>query len=108
MLSLLECSLLLRFDPLLCSDWINCKPHKAASDTGAHPSSGTNPTIGAILVSVAASVEGSHGNLTDALTSFPSDAARKSLFIYAGSQDEQVPSIDGERESFLLDAQVGT
>jgi pectin methylesterase-like acyl-CoA thioesterase len=65
-----------------------------ASATWAHPSSGTTPPTGAVLVSVGASVNGSYGNLTDALASLPDDTTTQIIFMYAGTYEEQVPAIN--------------
>ncbi|KAJ5328682.1 Pectinesterase catalytic [Penicillium brevicompactum] len=65
-----------------------------ASAVWAHPSSGTTPPTGAVLVSVSASVNGSYGNLTDALASLPDDTTTQVIFMYAGTYEEQVPSIN--------------
>ncbi|CAG7950434.1 unnamed protein product [Penicillium olsonii] len=65
-----------------------------ASAVWAHPSSGTNPPAGAVLVSVSGSVNGSYGNLTDALASLPDDTTTQIIFMYAGTYEEQVPTIN--------------
>ncbi|KAH7148253.1 pectin lyase fold/virulence factor [Dactylonectria macrodidyma] len=59
----------------------------------AHPTSGTEPPAGAVLVSVDGSVDGSYSSLTDALASLPSDSSTQIIFMYAGTYNEQVPSI---------------
>ena len=73
-----------------------------ATATWAHPSSGTTPPAGAILVSEAGSVDGSYSNLTDALDSLPSDDTTQIIFIYPGSYDEQVPSIDRDGAVMII------
>lgn len=65
-----------------------------ASAVWAHPSSGITPPTGAVLVSVSASVNGSYGNLTDALASLPDDTTTQVIFMYAGTYEEQVPTIN--------------
>ncbi|CAG7922363.1 unnamed protein product [Penicillium olsonii] len=65
-----------------------------ASAAWAHPSSGTNAPAGAVLVSVSGSVNGSYGNLTDALASLPDDTTTQIIFMYAGTYEEQVPTIN--------------
>lgn len=64
-----------------------------ATATWTHPSSGTVPPSGAVLVSVSESVNGSYSNLTDALASLPDDTTTQVIFMYAGTYEEQVPSI---------------
>lgn len=64
-----------------------------ATATWTHPSSGTVPPSGAVLVSVSGSVNGSYSNLTDALASLPDDTTTQVIFMYAGTYQEQVPSI---------------
>ncbi|KAK7421460.1 hypothetical protein QQX98_002159 [Neonectria punicea] len=59
----------------------------------AHPTSGTEPPSGAVLVSVDGSIDGSYTSLTDALASLPSDSSTQIIFMYAGTYNEQVPSI---------------
>lgn len=65
----------------------------AAADW-AHPTSGTEPPAGAVLVSVDASVDGSYSSLTDALASLPSDSSTQVIFMYAGTYNEQVPTVN--------------
>ncbi|KGO76096.1 Pectinesterase, catalytic [Penicillium italicum] len=60
----------------------------------AHPSNGTTPPTGAVLVSVSGSVNGSYANLTAALASLPYDTTTQIIFIYAGTYEEQVPTIN--------------
>ncbi|KAK7426234.1 hypothetical protein QQZ08_007264 [Neonectria magnoliae] len=59
----------------------------------AHPTSGTKPPSGAVLVSVDGSIDGSYTSLTDALASLPADSSTQIIFMYAGTYNEQVPSI---------------
>ncbi|GLI81085.1 hypothetical protein PoHVEF18_009454 [Penicillium ochrochloron] len=65
-----------------------------ATATWTRPSSGTVPPSGAVLVSVSGSVNGSYSNLTDALASLPDDTTTQVIFMYAGTYQEQVPSIN--------------
>ncbi|KAG3184127.1 hypothetical protein PC129_g25317, partial [Phytophthora cactorum] len=44
-------------------------------------------------VSADGSVDGSYTSLTDALASLPSDSSTQVIFMYAGTYNEQVPSI---------------
>lgn len=60
----------------------------------AHPFSGTVPPEYAVLVSPNGEVNGSYSNVTAALASLPSDSTNQTIFIYSGSYDEQVPSIN--------------
>ncbi|KAF3384380.1 Pectinesterase [Penicillium rolfsii] len=69
-------------------------PTSTATATWTHPSSGTVPPSGAVLVSVSGSVNGSYSNLTDALASLPDDTTTQVIFMYAGTYEEQVPSIN--------------
>ncbi|KAI1778711.1 pectin lyase fold/virulence factor [Hypoxylon cercidicola] len=59
-----------------------------------HPTSGTEPPSGAVLVSVDGSVSGSYTSLTAALASLPSDSTTQVIFMYPGTYHEQVPSIN--------------
>ncbi|KAH6884791.1 pectin lyase fold/virulence factor, partial [Thelonectria olida] len=59
-----------------------------------HPSSGTAPPEGAVLVSTDGSVDGSYTSLTDALASLPSDSTTQVIFMYPGTYNEQVPAIN--------------
>lgn len=60
----------------------------------AHPDSGTEPPQYAVLVSPNGSVNGSYPNVTAALASLPGDSTNQTIFIYAGTYTEQVPSIN--------------
>lgn len=60
----------------------------------AHPDSGTVPPQYAVLVSPDGVINGSYPNVTAALASLPSDTTNQTVFVYAGTYDEQVPSID--------------
>jgi pectin methylesterase-like acyl-CoA thioesterase len=65
----------------------------AIGATWAHPTSGTEPPAGAVLVSVDGTVDGSYSSLTSALASLPSDSSTQIIFMYAGTYNEQVPAI---------------
>ncbi|KAF4992699.1 hypothetical protein FGRMN_6985 [Fusarium graminum] len=60
----------------------------------SHPSDGTTPPKNAVLVSVDGEKSGSYSTLTDALKSLPKDSTPQVIFIYPGSYEEQVPSIN--------------
>ncbi|CAK7222190.1 hypothetical protein SBRCBS47491_004785, partial [Sporothrix bragantina] len=60
----------------------------------AHPTSGTTPPAGAVLVSIDGAVEGSYSNLTAALASLPSDTSTQIIFMYPGYYVEQVAAIN--------------
>jgi pectin methylesterase-like acyl-CoA thioesterase len=61
--------------------------------TWAHPTSGTEPPAGAVLVSVDGTISGSYSSLTSALASLPSDSSTQIIFMYPGTYNEQVPAI---------------
>ncbi|KAJ4358780.1 uncharacterized protein N0V89_003364 [Didymosphaeria variabile] len=65
----------------------------SAAAIWAHPTSGTVPPTGAVLVSSGGSVNGSYSNLTSALASLPSDSSTQIIFMYAGTYEEQVQSV---------------
>lgn len=60
----------------------------------AHPDSGTLPPQYAVLVSPNGEVNGSHSNITAAIASLPNDTTNQTIFVYAGTYTEQVPSIN--------------
>lgn len=60
----------------------------------AHPTSGTTPPAGAVLVATDGAVKGSYSNLTAALASLPSDTSTQIIFMYPGYYVEQVPAIN--------------
>jgi pectin methylesterase-like acyl-CoA thioesterase len=60
----------------------------------AHPDSGTVPPAGAIIVSVDGSNNASFTNITAALASLPQDKTNQTIFVYSGTYNEQVPSIN--------------
>jgi pectin methylesterase-like acyl-CoA thioesterase len=65
-------------------------PTATANATTSHPSSGTVPPSGAVLVSVGGTVANSFANLTSALASLPADSTWQIIFMYPGSYTEQV------------------
>ncbi|KAF3759889.1 family 8 carbohydrate esterase [Cryphonectria parasitica EP155] len=62
--------------------------------TWAHPTDGTTPPAGAVLVSVGGVEAGSYSNLTIALASLPADSSTQIIFMYPGTYTEQVPAIN--------------
>ena len=60
----------------------------------AHPDSGSVPPQYAVLVSANGDVNGSYSNVTAALASLPNDSTNQTVFIYAGTYNEQVPTIN--------------
>lgn len=60
----------------------------------AHPDSGTVPPQFAVLVSTNGDINGSYSNITAALASLPNDSTNQTIFIYPGSYNEQLPSIN--------------
>jgi pectin methylesterase-like acyl-CoA thioesterase len=78
-----------------------------ATATWAHPSSGTTPPTGAVLVSPSGSISGSYSNLTDALASLPNDATTQVVFMYAGTYEEQVPTIDRDGPVMVIGYTTG-
>ncbi|RAK77715.1 putative pectin methylesterase [Aspergillus fijiensis CBS 313.89] len=79
-----------------------------ATATWAHPTSGTVPPAGAVLVSPSGAVNGSYSNLTDALASLPDDSSTQIIFMYAGSYNEQVPSVDRDGPVMIIGYQSGS
>ncbi|GKT45889.1 putative pentatricopeptide repeat-containing protein [Colletotrichum spaethianum] len=59
-----------------------------------HPTSGSEPPAGAVLVAADGSIPGAFTNLTAALASLPSDTSSQVIFMYPGTYNEQVPSIN--------------
>ncbi|EKG18008.1 Pectinesterase catalytic [Macrophomina phaseolina MS6] len=78
-----------------------------ATATWAHPSSGATPPIGAVLVSVGGSVNGSYSNLTAALASLPSDSSTQVIFMYPGTYNEQPPAVNRPGPIQIIGAQDG-
>ena len=78
-----------------------------ATATWAHPTSGTVPPTGAVLVDVSGTVDGAYRNLTDALDSLPDDSSTQIIFMYAGTYDEQVPSINRDGPVMIIGYTTG-
>jgi pectin methylesterase-like acyl-CoA thioesterase len=64
------------------------------STINAHPDSGAVPPVNAVVVSVDGSHNASFTNLTAALASLPKDNTNQTIFLYSGSYNEQVPTIN--------------
>ncbi|KAJ5741184.1 pectin lyase-like protein [Penicillium malachiteum] len=79
----------------------------SGTGTPGHPASGTIPPDGAVLVSPSGDVDGSFSSLTDALKSLPSDGSLQVIFIYAGSYNEQVPSISRDGPIIIIGFTTG-
>ncbi|KAI1859404.1 hypothetical protein JX265_010407 [Neoarthrinium moseri] len=62
--------------------------------TWTHPTSGTSPPAGAVLVSVNGIIPGSYTSLTDALASLPADTTTQVIFMYPGTYNEQPPAVN--------------
>ncbi|GJC86637.1 pectinesterase [Colletotrichum liriopes] len=60
----------------------------------AHPASGNEPPAEAVLVAANGSIPGAFASLTAALATLPSDTSSQVIFIYPGTYNEQVPSIN--------------
>lgn len=67
----------------------------SANATSLHPSSGSVPPVGAVLVSVDAVITNSFANLTAALASLPSDGSSQVIFMYPGTYTEQLSVTKG-------------
>lgn len=61
-----------------------------ADATTLHPTSGTVPPQGAVLVSVNGAIANSFSSLTAALASLPADTTNQTIFMYPGSYTEQI------------------
>ncbi|KAJ4344044.1 hypothetical protein N0V95_006422 [Ascochyta clinopodiicola] len=72
----------------------NTPGNSTTSTINAHPDSGTFPPAAAIIVSIDGSHNAAFTNLTAALASLPKDATNQTIFLYPGSYNEQVPSIN--------------
>lgn len=66
----------------------------STSSVNAHPDSGSAPPLNAVIVSVDGSHNASFTNLTAALASLPKDNTNQTVFLYPGSYNEQVPTIN--------------
>lgn len=60
----------------------------------AHPDSGTLPPLGAVIVSKDGSNNAAYTNITAALASLPQDKTNQTIFIYPGTYNEQIPSVN--------------
>ncbi|KAM5343904.1 hypothetical protein ACJ41O_012441 [Fusarium nematophilum] len=69
-------------------------PSETQSTFPSHPTDGTTAPEGAVLVSVDAEKPGPYSSLTEALDSLPDDSTTQVIFIYPGTYNEQVPSIN--------------
>lgn len=66
----------------------------STSPINAHPDSGTVPPAGAVIVSTDGGHDAAFTNITAALASLPNDVTNQTIFLYPGSYNEQVPSIN--------------
>lgn len=66
----------------------------STSSINAHPDSGTTPPQYAVIVSADGQHNASFTNLTAALASLPNDSTNQTIFLYAGTYTEQIPSIN--------------
>ncbi|KAI4719704.1 pectin lyase-like protein [Aureobasidium sp. EXF-10727] len=66
----------------------------STSSINAHPDSGSVPPQYAVIVSADGQHNASFTNLTAALASLPNDSTNQTIFLYAGSYNEQIPSIN--------------
>jgi pectin methylesterase-like acyl-CoA thioesterase len=64
------------------------------STINAHPDSGAVPPANAVVVSVDGSHNASFTNLTAALASLAIDNTNQTIFLYSGSYNEQIPTIN--------------
>jgi pectin methylesterase-like acyl-CoA thioesterase len=78
-----------------------------ATATWGHPTSGTTPPAGAVIVSQGGSVNSSYSNLTAALAALPNDASTQIIFMYPGTYTEQVPSINRNGPVQIIGYQSG-
>ncbi|KAH5375559.1 pectinesterase [Parastagonospora nodorum] len=60
----------------------------------AHPNSGMIAPVGAVIVSVDGAHNAAFSSLTAALASLPKDSTNQTIFMYPGSYNEQVPSVN--------------
>lgn len=66
----------------------------STSSINAHPDSGSVPPQYAVIVSADGQHNASFTNLTAALASLPNDSTNQTIFVYAGTYNEQIPSIN--------------
>ena len=79
----------------------------ATATINAHPDSGTVPPQFAVTVSVNGEANGSFSNVTAALASLPNDSTNQTIFIYPGSYNEQLPSINRQGAVRLIGSTDG-
>ena len=60
----------------------------------AHPDSGMSPPTGAVIVSLDGAHDALYRNLTSALASLPKDSTNQTIFMYPGTYNEQIPSVN--------------
>jgi pectin methylesterase-like acyl-CoA thioesterase len=60
----------------------------------AHPDSGTVPPANAVIVSFDGGHNATFTKLTTALASLPKDSTNQTIFVYPGSYNEQIPSVN--------------
>ncbi|CAD0039307.1 unnamed protein product [Aureobasidium pullulans] len=66
----------------------------STASINAHPDSGTVPPQYAVIVSADGQHNASFTNLTAALAALPNDNTNQTVFLYAGTYNEQIPSIN--------------
>jgi pectin methylesterase-like acyl-CoA thioesterase len=82
-------------------------PVSSTNSTTSHPTSGTTPPSGAVLVSVNSSIANSFRNLTAALASLPADSTAQTIFVYPGTYTEQV-SVSRAGKVTIIGYQTGS
>jgi pectin methylesterase-like acyl-CoA thioesterase len=60
----------------------------------AHPGSGTVPPAGAIVVALDSSHNAAYTSLSAALASLPKDSSNQTIFLFPGTYNEQIPTVD--------------
>lgn len=60
----------------------------------SHPDSGNVPPLGAVVVSKDGSNGAAYTSITAALASLPQDKTNQTIFIYPGTYNEQIPSVN--------------
>lgn len=60
----------------------------------AHPESGSVPPEGAVVVSTDSSQNATFTSIAAALASLPQDSTNQTVFIYPGTYNEQIPSVN--------------
>ncbi|RHZ67191.1 putative pectin methylesterase [Aspergillus thermomutatus] len=82
-------------------------PSSTVTASWGHPTSGTTPPVGAVIVSQGGSVNDSYSNLTAALAALPNDSSTQIIFMYPGTYNEQVPSINRNGPVQIIGYQSG-